>query len=158
VPDGVPVVLDAVALIAVATDAALVDPVRGRVVLTPNATEARLLLDAEPSEHDLQAALAVAERYDAVVSYGSAVVHPDGRRWLAQTGHIGLGTSGSGDVLAGLVTGALARSGDLAQATCWGTHLHGASGDRLAARVGRLGFLAREILDEVPHVLVELSV
>jgi hypothetical protein len=27
----------------------------------------------------------------------------------------------------------------------------------LAARVGRLGFLAREILDEVPAVMVELD-
>ncbi|MBX9246252.1 NAD(P)H-hydrate dehydratase, partial [Actinotalea ferrariae] len=44
-----------------------------------------------------------------------------------------------------------------AQAACWGTHLHGASGDRLAARVAARGYLARELLDELPAVLTELE-
>jgi ADP-dependent NAD(P)H-hydrate dehydratase len=39
----------------------------------------------------------------------------------------------------------------------WATYAHAAAGDRLAARVGRLGFLAREILDELPGILVELD-
>ena len=44
-----------------------------------------------------------------------------------------------------------------AQAACWGTHLHAAAGDRLASRVGVVGFLARELLFELPLVLVELG-
>jgi ADP-dependent NAD(P)H-hydrate dehydratase len=157
IPSDVNVVLDAMTLGAIGTDPALIDPVRGRVVLTPNRAEAAVLLGEEPSIHDLQVAGPIAERYDAAISYGNAVAAPDGRQWLDQTGHVGLGTSGSGDVLAGLIAGVLARSRDCVQAACWGTHLHGASGDRLAARVGRLGFLAREILDEAPRVLAELS-
>jgi NAD(P)H-hydrate repair Nnr-like enzyme with NAD(P)H-hydrate dehydratase domain len=35
--------------------------------------------------------------------------------------------------------------------------VHGAAGDRLAARIGPLGYLARELADEVPAVLVELQ-
>jgi NAD(P)H-hydrate repair Nnr-like enzyme with NAD(P)H-hydrate dehydratase domain len=58
-------------------------------------------------------------------------------------------------VLAGAIAGLLARGADLAQAACWGTYLHGTAGDRLAARVGRLGFLARDLVDELPLVLVE---
>lgn len=53
--------------------------------------------------------------------------------------------------------GLLARGAELAQAACWGTHLHATCGDRLAARVGPLGFLARDLLNELPLVLVELS-
>ncbi len=49
--------------------------------------------------------------------------------------------------------GLLARGVTPPQAACWATHLH--SGDRLAARVGRLGFLARELLTEVLRVLTE---
>ena len=70
-------------------------------------------------------------------------------------GHAGLGTSGSGDVLAGAIAGLLARGADLAQAACWATFLHAVAGDRLAARVGRLGFLARELVDQLPIVLTE---
>ncbi|PZS15751.1 MAG: hypothetical protein DLM57_12035 [Pseudonocardiales bacterium] len=61
---------------------------------------------------------------------------------MVSTGHAGLGTSGSGDVLAGAVAGLLARGTDPVRAACWGTYLDAAAGDRLAARVGRLGFLA----------------
>jgi NAD(P)H-hydrate repair Nnr-like enzyme with NAD(P)H-hydrate dehydratase domain len=83
------------------------------------------------------------------------VADADGRAWTVPTGHPGLGTSGSGDVLAGAVGGLLARGADPAQSAAWGTYLHGTAGDRLAARVGRLGFLARELATELPLVLVE---
>jgi NAD(P)H-hydrate repair Nnr-like enzyme with NAD(P)H-hydrate dehydratase domain len=58
-------------------------------------------------------------------------------------------------VLAGAVAGLLARGADPAQAACWATYLHATAGDRLAPRVGRLGFLAREVVDELPLVLVQ---
>jgi len=44
------------------------------------------------------------------------------------------------------------------QAACWATHLHAAAGDRLTARVGAVGFLAGELVDELPIVLTELDV
>ena len=69
-----------------------------------------------------------------------------------------MGTSGSGDVLAGVVAGLLARGATPDQAAVWGAHVHATAGERLAARVGPLGYLARELLDETPRVLTELSV
>ena len=68
-----------------------------------------------------------------------------GRAWEITTGHGGLGTSGSGDVLSGTIAGLRARGTTDAQAACWGTHLHAAAGDRLASRLGGLGYLAREL-------------
>jgi NAD(P)H-hydrate repair Nnr-like enzyme with NAD(P)H-hydrate dehydratase domain len=65
--------------------------------------------------------------------------------------------SGSGDVQAGVVAGLLARGAPPAQAAVWGAYLHGAAGERLAARVGPVGFLAREIPAELPRALTELS-
>jgi ADP-dependent NAD(P)H-hydrate dehydratase len=58
-------------------------------------------------------------------------------------------TSGSGDVAAGAVAGLLASGADGVAAAVWGVHLHGAAGERLAARIGHLGFLARELVDEL---------
>jgi len=153
--DDATVVLDAVALTAVAGSPALLAPVASRAVLTPNSGELAALLEGrELAEHD--AASEVAERYGAVVSSRGWVVCPDGRSWREEAGGIGLGTSGSGDVLAGLVGGLLARGADPAQAAVWGQYLHAAAGDRLTARLGRMGFLARELLDEVPAVLSTL--
>jgi len=129
-----------------------------RVVATPNQSEARAVVhdladDSTPAEQ----AAAVARRLGGVATVHGEVVCADGRRWSAGTGTIGLGTSGSGDVLAGVVAGVAARGGDAAQAACWGTYLHATAGDRLAATVGPVGYLARELLDEVPQVLAELT-
>jgi NAD(P)H-hydrate repair Nnr-like enzyme with NAD(P)H-hydrate dehydratase domain len=69
---------------------------------------------------------------------------------------VGLATSGSGDTLAGIVAGLLARGADALQAAVWGVYLHGAAGNRLATRIGRVGYLARELSAEVPRLLEEL--
>lgn len=150
------VVLDAFAL-GVAAD--LVDelaPLRGRLVMTPNSGEAERLLEHECSD-DLHDATEIADRYGAVVSLGGVVVAPDGRSWAKGTGAGGLGTSGSGDVLSGAITGLLARGADVAQATVWATQVHAAAGDRLAVQVGPMGYLASELLAEIPRVLVEFG-
>jgi ADP-dependent NAD(P)H-hydrate dehydratase len=148
-------VIDAFALGVLARSGS-VPAVRGRCVLTPNRSEAeRLLDDLDPDADEAQVAARIADRYGAVVSHRTAVATPDGRLWRVPAGHAGLGTSGSGDVLAGAVTGLLARGADATQATCWATFLHATAGDRLAARVGRLGFLARELVDQLPIVLSE---
>lgn len=153
--DDVTLVLDAVALPALAQAPELLEPLAARTVLTPNAGELAALLDGEQLEEQA-ACTAVVQRYGAVVSGRGWVVSPDGRTWREEAGGIGLGTSGSGDVLAGLVGGMLARGAEPAQAAVWGQYLHAAAGDRLAAQLGRLGFLARELLDEVPRVLTTL--
>ena len=128
----------------------------GAMVLTPNPAEAGLLLgrDLGDLEEDLAA---IAARFHATVSCQGVIAAPDGRIWLAGTGQGGLGTSGSGDVLAGAIGGLLARGADPEQAACWGTYLHAAAGDRLAARIGPTGYLAREILPELPALLAELG-
>ena len=149
------VVLDAVALTALAGAPELLARLEGRVVLTPNGGELAALLEGEEREGE-DAACAVAERYGALVVTQGAVAAPDGRLWRDGSGGIGLGTSGSGDVLAGVVAGLLAGGAEPAQAAVWGRHLHAAAGDRLAARIGRTGYLARELLDELPLVLAGL--
>ena len=148
-------VLDAIALTALAGHEELLEDKEG-VVLTPNEGELAALLEGEELT-GREGAAAVAARYGAVVATKGWVVTPDGRAWRDEAGGVGLGTSGSGDVLAGVVGGLLARGAEPAQAAVWGQYAHAAAGDRLAAAQGRLGFLARELLDELPAVLTSLS-
>jgi hydroxyethylthiazole kinase-like uncharacterized protein yjeF len=157
IEDRTPLVLDAFALgVLPKTDP---QRVAGRAVITPNTAEAAHLLSVDDIEDRDAGAVAceLAATFDCVVSYQSNIAAADGRHWTVPSGHPGLGTSGSGDVLAGAITGLVARGTDPAQAACWATFLHAAAGDRLAARVGRLGFLARELVDQLPLVLVELD-
>jgi hydroxyethylthiazole kinase-like uncharacterized protein yjeF len=149
-------VLDAYALGALSHDPDLLAKREYPAVLTPNLTEARFLLGREPDDDLGRTAASLADRYGAVVSLFGHIAAPDGRTWREESGDAGLGTSGSGDVRAGIVAGLLSRGADPAQAACWGAYAHAASGQRLAARFGRIGFLAREIVDGVPQTLAEI--
>jgi ADP-dependent NAD(P)H-hydrate dehydratase len=133
-----------------------IGPLDGRLVLTPNLSEGGRLLgrDVDVLEDDVRE---MARTYGAVVSCQNVVAVPGGDCWRIGAGQVGLATSGSGDVLAGAVAGILARGTEPAQAVCWASHIHAAAGDRLAASVGSLGFLASELLAELPRVLVELG-
>ncbi|MEU1233417.1 MULTISPECIES: NAD(P)H-hydrate dehydratase [Micromonospora] len=146
-------VLDAYALGALSHAPELLAGSGRKAVLTPNLTEARHLLGRDPGD-DLDAeAVELAGRYDAVVSLYGHIATPDGRAWREESGDAGLGTSGSGDVRAGLLAGLLSRGADPAQAACWAAFAHAVSGQRLVPRYGRIGFLARELLDEIPYTI-----
>lgn len=147
------IVLDAYALGALSRQPDLLADRPQRVVLTPNLTEAAYLLDRAPGDDLAAEAALLAERYGAVVSMYGHIAAPDGRCWREESGDVGLGTSGSGDVRAGIVAGLLGRGADPAQAACWGAFAHSVSGQRLAPRFGRTGFLARELVDEVAYTI-----
>ncbi|TRW43179.1 NAD(P)H-hydrate dehydratase [Georgenia yuyongxinii] len=158
-PDGVPVILDAFALGVLPGLPPVREALAGRLVLTPNVAELARLLDVEEVADDdaTDAAVTVAAQYGAVVT-GHGTVTDGTEIWEATTGHTGLGTSGSGDVLAGALVGLLARGADRVQAAVWATHLHASAGDSLTASVGKVGFLARELIPELPRLLHELTV
>ena len=127
-------------------------------VITPHYGEMAQLCgcDKEEVARDPAAvAVTVAQERDVVVALKGAITHvanPAGELWIYRGGSIGLGTSGSGDVLAGVVAGLLAQGAAADQAAVWGVVLHGEAGAALAERVGAVGFLAGEIADEIPRI------
>ncbi|WP_456824509.1 NAD(P)H-hydrate dehydratase [Cellulomonas sp. P5_E12] len=155
VPHKIPVLLDAFALGVLPQIPTVAEQLAGRLVLTPNPEEASRLLGVD--EIDEHTCARIAKKYDAVVTCQGRIAAADGSQWEVSTGLPGLATSGSGDVLAGALIGILARGADPAQAACWATHLHAAAGDRLATRIGTLGYLARELPNELPTLLDELA-
>jgi len=149
VADDARLVIDAYALGALGEEPQLLGKLAEHTVLTPNVGEAGRLLGRDPGD-DLDAeAAAVTERFGAVVSLYGHVAEPGGGAWRDENADVGLGTSGSGDVLAGIMAGLLARGAEPAQAACWGTYVHAMAGQRLVTRMGRTGYLARELVDEV---------
>ena len=129
------------------------------VLLTPHAGEMAHLtgLSKESIQADPAAILQRASRqWNAVIALKGACTrlrHPDGRCWLHRGGNSGLGTSGSGDTLAGIIGGLAARGASLEQAAVWGVALHARAGEALAEKFGPLGYLARELSAEVPRLM-----
>lgn len=154
-------VVDAAALAGVSEE--LGRRLDGRLVLTPNATEAAYLLDtsAEKLAEDLDAAArTIATRFRATVALKgreTRVAGPDGCLYVNRAGNAGLAISGSGDVLVGIVGGLVARGASPVQAVVWAVHLHALAADELAEVAGPLGYLPRELPDRLPALLGALG-
>ena len=133
------------------------------VILTPHAGEMAHLTGI--AKKDITAApdpraLAAARDWNAVVALKGArtvIATPDGTLYQHEGGNVGLAISGSGDVLAGVIAGLAARGAPLEQAGCWGVALHARAGERLAERMGTLGYLARELSQEIPALLEQIA-
>jgi len=133
------------------------------VLLTPHAGELAGLTGADKADIQSQpeaAARLAAQRWHAtVVLKGALTVIADAsaQQWRHEGGNTGLAISGSGDVLAGIITGLAARGAPLEQAAAWGVALHAMAGEQLTLKHGPLGYLAREISTEVPALLRALA-
>lgn len=157
------IVLDAGALDGLEHQAEALRRHAGRVVLTPHAGEMAHLLgiprDVVEAGPLVAARKAAALLHCVVVMKGgeTGIVTPQGEAWHFTGGTVGLATSGSGDTLAGVIAGLLARGAVPLWAAIWGVYLHGTAGNVLMARHGGIGFLARELLAEVPSVMAGLQ-
>ncbi len=131
----------------------------GGIVATPHAGEMARLMKvtrAQVEKRALELARQAAHAFGAIVVLKGArtyIVAPDGLAFENTAGNPGLGTGGSGDTLSGVIAGLAARGATPLQASVWGVFLHATAGDRLAAKVGPVGFLARELLAELPRLL-----
>lgn len=130
-----------------------------RPVLLPHSGELASLLDCREDQVDadpIGSGIRAARLYQANVLVKGVISHvvtPEEEVWTYDGGAPGLGVSGSGDTLAGIVGGLLARGADPLTALLWAVWLHGEAGAALAKRIGQIGFLAREIPGEIPVLL-----
>ena len=160
---GPAVVIDAAALTGLWGAGELIAAHDGPIVITPHAGEMAHLSGFPKAEVDadpLRIAQMAAERLSCVVVLKGprTVVAMQGEQpFVFDGGNAGLATSGSGDVLAGLLAGLLARGLEPAAAACWAVFVHAQAGARLAERSGPVGFLARELTTEIPRLIHDLT-
>jgi len=162
-----PVVLDACAMQMMRGSQAYQEDAENvrdtHLVLTPHAGEMARLLHAEKQAvqaDPCRAAQDAARNWNAVVALKGSrtvVARPHGDTWQHEDGNAGLATSGSGDVLAGIIAGLAARGAGITQSVAWGVVLHAQAGHRLARRIGSLGYLARELAGEIPGLMDRLA-
>ena len=134
-------------------------PKGATAIVTPHAGEmaAATGLDRTDIEADpARVALAFASDYRCIVVMKGVPTHiatPAGELLRFSVRAPGLGTSGSGDVLAGLIAGLLARGTAALPAAAWGVWLHGRAGLALGESMGPVGYLARDLSPRVPALM-----
>jgi ADP-dependent NAD(P)H-hydrate dehydratase len=128
-------------------------------VMTPHHGELAILLGRDK---DLIARDPAGAAREAAAAFGAIVALKAAETLIADRGGqllryssdaSGLGTAGSGDVLAGIIGGFLARGVDPFAATAWGVWLHGTAGRAASMAIGPIGFLARDLLPHIPRLL-----
>lgn len=130
-----------------------------RTIITPHAGEMAKLRGVERStvtRSPLAVARRCAKELGVVVALKGPetfIAAPTGEAFTHRGGNAGLGTSGSGDVLAGVIGGLCARGGTPLQAAVMGVLAHGRAGEALARKIAPLGYLASELLGEIPRAL-----
>ncbi|HEV3409671.1 MAG TPA: NAD(P)H-hydrate dehydratase [Chthoniobacterales bacterium] len=131
---------------------------RGHTIITPHQGEMTALtkMSREEIARDCQRLTReTAARYASVVVAKGAetfISGEDGRVFQNKRGNVGLATAGSGDVLAGIMAGLCARGAEPLQAAVWAVWIHALAGERLAKRIAPMGYLARELLEEIPRL------
>jgi hydroxyethylthiazole kinase-like uncharacterized protein yjeF len=157
---GASVVIDADGLSAFEGNApALFDQIKFRaapVIITPHDGEfARLFPDVLQNPSKLERARLAAEMSGAVVVLkgpDTVIAAPNGVAGLVENAPPWLATAGSGDVLAGMITGLLAQGMEALDAAMAGVWMHGD-----VARIIGPGMISEDMSDVVPQVLLDLD-
>ena len=118
----------------------------------------------EIKANPIRTAASYAARTGAVVVQKDActvTASPEGEIYINESGNSGMGTAGSGDVLAGVIAGVLSSLHkkpvlSTAEMAAIGVYLHGLAGDIAAERTGECGMKAGDIAEALPAALKDL--
>jgi len=159
----IPVVIDADGLNCLAGHTQHFLKCKGPVVITPHPGEmARLMRTTagRVQEDRIKNAREFAQRHLVhVVLKGARTViaHPDGSVFVNPTGNPGMASGGMGDVLTGVIAGLIAQGYSPDVSAHVGTYLHGAAADALLQKHRPFGFIASDVMDNLPLEIGKLT-
>ncbi len=180
---GVPMVIDADGLNAIADNIDVLKKSRAPVILTPHSGEMAGLLSQESRvksqelgkdklrthnsklqtliEKDrINIALAFAKKTKTCLvlkGVPTIIAMPQGEAFINSTGNPGMATAGTGDVLTGMISAFLAQGMSPANASIVGVFMHGFIGDIVAEKKGQRSLIASDIIEAVPKLFKLVS-
>ena len=129
------------------------------LILTPHMKEMSRLTGrdiAELAEDRLDTVREFAGEYPAVCvlkDSRTAVAQKEHHTFLNLAGNSAMAKAGSGDVLAGVITGLSAQGMDAFDSACLGVFLHACGGDEARSEKGVYSVLARDLIAGIENVL-----
>ena len=158
-----PMVIDADGLNALVHHLDLLPQAHAPIVLTPHPGEMARLCGRnknEIQEDRIGIAKEFAQKWAVTVVLKGAhtiIATPEGELFVNPTGNPGMATAGTGDVLTGMIAGLMAQNHEIGFAVRLGVYLHGLAGDLAARAVGAVGFIASDVIAQIPSAFASLS-
>lgn len=155
----VPCVIDADGLNILSGQMELLKNVKAPVILTPHMKEMSRLTGYDVTEiasRRMEILSECAAKYPAVwvLKDSRTLVKSAGRHaFLNLAGNSAMAKAGSGDVLAGIITGLLAQGMGAYESAALGVYLHACGGDEAREKKGSYSVLARDLTDGVAACL-----
>jgi NAD(P)H-hydrate epimerase len=122
-------------------------------ILTPHAREfERLFGKMETDFSAVEMALAKAREYKIILVLKGPytfIATPGGMGYFNNSGNPGMATGGTGDVLAGLITGLLCQGYPPDHAAILGVYVHGLAGDLAASDLSQQSLIASDVIDHL---------
>ena len=149
-----PVVLDADGITVMATHKNILRGRKYPTILTPHDGEF-LRFGGTIGQDRMESAARYAREWNCILLLkGHETCITDGNcHYLNKTGNPGMAVGGSGDVLAGIITGLLGQGITPIQSAACGAYLHGLAGDHCAKNLGQYGMLPSDMLNVLPRLL-----
>jgi NAD(P)H-hydrate epimerase len=157
-----PMVLDADALFAVASDTAMLNRLKRMSIITPHPGEMSRLTGCSVDRvlcDTINTAVNFARQHNVVTLLKDArtiVAEPGGQVYVNVTGSPALAKAGTGDVLAGIAAAFMAQGLDAYTAACLAAYVHGKTGEYAARKLSAYGVNASDLLTRLPVVLRKL--
>ena len=129
-------------------------------ILTPHPKELERLLGGWKDDYDkLEKAQQFCNDHQCILCLKDAytIVINGEKGYINSTGNSGMATAGSGDVLAGILTGLLAQGYASLDAAIFGVYLHGAAGDIAASQLGEHAMIASNITEFLGAAFLKLQ-
>lgn len=158
-----PVVLDADGINSLNPHILVEETVLAPLILTPHPGEMARLLN-EPIDRVQRHRREIVRRFadetgvTLVLKGHHTLIGAPGKPLLENpTGNPGMATGGSGDVLAGIIGALVAQGMTPYDAAACGVYLHGAAGDRAAARLSQHSLLPSDVIEELPNLFLQFE-
>ncbi len=89
--------------------------------------------------------------------FRTVIAYPGGEVWVVATGNPGMATGGTGDILTGMIAGAVAQfPRRLEEAVRAAVFLHGLAGDIACRHTGEESMIATDLLRFLPVAFAEM--
>ncbi len=156
-----PLVIDADAINLLASNPNLLKLLPKFSVLTPHPKELERLIGSWKNDYEkLEKALEFSKKHTIILVLKDAITVTvfNEKMYFNSTGNPALATGGSGDVLAGIITGLIAQGYEPLNASIFGVYLHGKTAELAVQKIAIESFTASTILDYLSDAVLDLFI